>query len=100
MNYEKEAKGFIKEHLLTVNDITEDILEQMNKDEGIIITTEKGRIIDIDASLSECEGYEDCWNVKVYESYEQYIKCGYTILWDSVRMIDFTIEHIKNYMTY
>ena len=100
MNYEKETEAFIKEHLLTDNDITEDILKQMSEGEGIIITTENGKIIDIDASWAECDGYEDCWNVRVYESYEQYAKCGYTVLWDSVRMIDFTINHILNYMTY
>lgn len=93
-----EAIEFINEHLLTTNDITEDIIKRMEEDEGIIITTEKGRIIDIDASWAECEGYEDCWNISVYESYEQYIKCGYTVLWDRVRMKDFTINHICSYM--
>ena len=70
----------------------------MVENEGIIITTENGRIIDIDASWSECDGYEDCWNVRVYDSYEQYIKCGHVDLWDSVCMEDFTINHILNYM--
>ena len=70
-----ESKEFIKEHLLTTDDITDNILKDMYADEGIIITTENGRIIDIDASWSECDEYEDCWNVRVYESYEEYIKC-------------------------
>lgn len=93
-----EAREFIKEHLLTINDITEDILEKMEEWEGIIITTESGKIIDIDASWAECDGMEDCWIVRIYNSYEQYIECGYVEFYDSVRMKDFTVEHIIRYM--
>ena len=95
MNWENE---FMKEHLLTVNDVTENIIEKMKKDEGIIITTENGKVIDIDAVWDLDNQGADCWNVRVYESYEQYVKCGYVFLWDSVFMDDFTINHIWKYM--
>ena len=95
-----EAKEFIKEHLLTMDDITDNILKDMYADEGIIITTEDGKIIDIDAVWSEDNKHKDCWNVRVYKTYEQYVRYGYVDLWDSVTMEDFATDHIRNYMCY
>ena len=98
MDFENEKKGFIKEHLFKIEDITEDILEKIENDEGIIIVTENGSVIDIDAVWSENDNYEDCWVVKIYSSYEKYCDVLGYHYYDSMRMSDLTINHIKNYM--
>ena len=97
MSFENEQNKFIREHLMTVNDVAEDIIEKINNDEGIIIVTEDGRVIDIDAVWSEDDRYEDCWDVKIYKSYEEY--CNFKYYYnDSMRMKDLTINHIKRYV--
>ena len=98
MDFKNEERDFINEHLLAIEDIPANILEMMDEGEGIIITTENGKIIDIEAVWSEDDKYEDCWNVKIYESYEEYSKCGNNYFLDSVSMKDFTVNHIKSYM--
>lgn len=100
MSFENEKREFINKHLLKIEDITEDILKQMDKAEGIIITTENGKIIDIDAVWSTDDEYEDCWEIRIYESYEDYVGCSHYNFWDSVCMEDFTVNHIKSYMSY
>lgn len=93
-----EERDFIKEHLLTIEDVTEDILEKMNKDEGIIITTESGKVINIDPVWATEENERDCWYVRIYKSYEEYANVVNYYFWDCILMNDLSVNHIKDYI--
>lgn len=97
MNFENGKKEFIKKHLLEIENVTEDILKEIDNGKGIIITIKDGRVIDINAVWSDDDRYKDCWDIKIYKSYEEY--CNFEYYYDdNVIMEELTINHIKNYM--
>ena len=97
MDFENEKKEFIKKHLLEIENVTEDILKEIDNGEGIIITMKDGRIIDISAVWSDDDIHKNCWDIRIYKSYEEYCHCEYYYD-DNMTMEELTINHIKNYM--
>lgn len=93
----EEKEEFIKKHLLVVENITEDIIEKIDNDEGIIITTKNGRIIDISAVWCNDDKCEDYWDIRIYKSYKEFCDMEYDDI-DSVLINELTINHIKRYM--